>query len=58
MNFIKRWKIERLFAWLHKFQRLVVRWEHQARYYLALLQCDPQSSFSDICQMAYKQVRT
>ena len=23
----RRWKVERLFAWLHNFRRLVVRWE-------------------------------
>lgn len=34
----KRWKIERLFAWLHHFRRLVVRWEYDAENYLAFLQ--------------------
>jgi transposase len=34
----KRWKIERLFAWLHNFRRLVVRWEYYAENYLAFLQ--------------------
>ena len=34
----KRWKIERLFAWLYNFRRLVVRWEYHAENYLALLQ--------------------
>jgi transposase len=24
----RRWKIERLFAWLHNFRRLVTRWEY------------------------------
>ena len=24
----KRWRVERLFAWLHHFRRLVIRWEH------------------------------
>jgi transposase len=33
----KRWKIERLFAWLHNFRRLVVRWEYHAANYLAFL---------------------
>jgi hypothetical protein len=23
----RRWKIERLFAWMHNFRRLVTRWE-------------------------------
>jgi transposase len=33
----KRWKIERLFAWLHNFRRLVVRYEYHAENYLAFL---------------------
>ncbi|MGH8094230.1 MAG: transposase [Chthoniobacterales bacterium] len=33
----KRWKIERLFAWLHNFRRLVVRWEYYPQNYLAFL---------------------
>lgn len=24
----KRWRVERLFAWLHNFRRLVIRWEY------------------------------
>jgi len=34
----KRWKIERLFAWLHNFRRLVVRWEYYAENFHAFLQ--------------------
>lgn len=34
----KRWKIERLFAWLHNFRRLVVRYEYHAENFDALLQ--------------------
>jgi transposase len=30
----KRWKIERLFAWLHNFRRLVVRYERRVQNYL------------------------
>ena len=26
----RRWKIERLFAWLHNFRRLVTRWEYRS----------------------------
>jgi transposase len=33
----KRWKIERLFAWLHNFRRLVVRYEYHGENYLAFL---------------------
>jgi len=34
----RRWKIERLFAWLHNFRRLVVRWEYHADNFLAMIQ--------------------
>ena len=37
-RYAKRWKIERLFAWLHNFRRLVVRWEYHAENYLAFIQ--------------------
>jgi transposase len=30
----RRWKIERLFAWLHNFRRLVVRYKRRAENYL------------------------
>ncbi len=29
-RFQRRWKVERLFAWLSNFRRLVVRWEYHA----------------------------
>ena len=32
-----RWKIERLFAWLHNFWRLVVRYERLVENYLGLV---------------------
>jgi transposase len=34
----RRWKIERLFAWLHNFRRLVNRWERHAENFLGFLQ--------------------
>jgi transposase len=34
----RRWKIERLFAWLHNFRRLVVRWEYHAENFFAMIQ--------------------
>ena len=34
----KRWKVERLFAWLGNFRRLVVRYERRADNYLGLVQ--------------------
>jgi transposase len=34
----RRWKIERLFAWIMKSRRLVTRYEHKAQNFLGLLQ--------------------
>ena len=34
----RRWKVERLFAWLQNFRRLVVRYEYHAENFLGLLQ--------------------
>ena len=33
----RRWKIERLFAWLGNFRRLVVRYERKAKNYLGFV---------------------
>jgi transposase len=33
----RRWKIERLFAWLHNSRRLVTRWERSAANFLGFL---------------------
>jgi transposase len=33
----RRWKVERLFAWLHNFRRLVVRWEYHPDNFLGFL---------------------
>ncbi len=32
----RRWKVERLFAWLHNFRRLVTRWEFHVENFLAM----------------------
>ena len=37
-RYYRRWKIERLFAWLHNFRRLVNRWEYHEANFLAMLQ--------------------
>ena len=37
-RFCRRWKVERFFAWLHNFRRLVTRWEYKASNFLAMLQ--------------------
>ncbi len=34
----RRWKVERLFAWLHNFRRLVTRWEYYEENFLAMVQ--------------------
>ena len=34
----RRWKVERLFAWLQNFRRLVVRYEYHVENFLAMLQ--------------------
>ena len=31
----RRWKVERTFAWLGQFKRLLVRWEHKIQMYRA-----------------------
>lgn len=33
----RRWKIERLFAWLYNFRRLVVRYEYHAANFLGMV---------------------
>jgi transposase len=33
----RRWKVERLFAWLNNYRRLVVRWDHDPNIYRAFL---------------------
>ena len=33
----RRWKVERLFAWLHHFRRLVTRWEYRAENFLGFV---------------------
>lgn len=37
-RFRRRWKVERLFAWLHNFRRVVVRWEYRPANYLGFIQ--------------------
>jgi len=37
-RYCRRWKIERLFAWLHNFRRLVTRWEYHEANFLAMVQ--------------------
>jgi transposase len=37
-RYCRRWKIERLFSWLHNFRRLVIRWEFHDANFLGLIQ--------------------
>jgi transposase len=32
------WKIERLFAWLHNYRRIVIRWEYYPENFLEMVQ--------------------
>jgi transposase len=34
----RRWKIERFFAWLKNFRRLIVRWERHSNNFLGMVQ--------------------
>lgn len=34
----RRWKIERFFAWLYNFRRVVIRYEYHAQNFLGMLQ--------------------
>ena len=33
----RRWQVERLFAWLHHFRRLVTRWEYHVENFFAMV---------------------
>jgi transposase len=33
----RRWKVERLFAWMHNYRRLVTRWEHHIENFLGFV---------------------
>lgn len=33
----RRWRVERLFAWLHNFRRLVIRWEYHVENFLGFV---------------------
>jgi transposase len=34
----RRWKVERLFAWMQNFRRLVTRWEYHIENFLGFVQ--------------------
>jgi transposase len=33
----RRWRVERLFAWLHHFCRLVIRWEYHVENFFGMV---------------------
>ena len=33
----RRWKIERLFAWLHNYRRIITRWEYYPENFLGMV---------------------
>ena len=37
-RYCRRWKIERFFAWLHNFRRLVTRWEYYEANFFGMVQ--------------------
>lgn len=37
-SYRRRWKVERLFAWLYNFRRIAVRYEYHAENFLAMVQ--------------------
>ena len=37
-RYVRRWKVERLFAWLHNYRRLITRHERHAENLLAFVQ--------------------
>ena len=36
-RYSRRWKVERLFAWMHNFRRLVTRWEYYIENFLGFV---------------------
>jgi transposase len=46
----RRWKVERLFAWMHNFRRLVARWEYHIENFLGFvhLACTCCSGMSEL----------
>ena len=36
-RYCRRWRVERLFAWLHHFRRLVIRWEYHVENFFGMV---------------------
>ncbi len=43
----RRWRVERLFAWLHHFRRLVIRWEYHVENFFGMVRLGACKSSSD-----------
>jgi transposase len=37
-RYCRRWKVERLFAWMQNYRRLVTRWEYRIENFLGFVQ--------------------
>lgn len=37
-RYLRRWKVERLFAWMQNFRRVLTRWEYHVSNYLGFVQ--------------------
>jgi transposase len=48
----RRWKVERLFAWMHNFRRLVTRWEYHIENFLGFLTLRASTCCSGIYETA------
>ncbi|WP_431919253.1 transposase [Amycolatopsis tucumanensis] len=49
-----RWVVERMFAWLHQFKRLRIRWEHRADIHLASCTWPASSSATASCRLHHE----
>lgn len=44
----RRWRVERLFAWLHHFRRLVIRWEYHVENFFGMVRLGCMQILSDL----------
>jgi len=40
----RRWRVDRLFAWLHRFRRLVIRWEYHVENFFGMVRLGARES--------------
>ena len=48
----RRWRVERLFAWLHHFRRLVIRWEYHVENFFGMVRLGSCEISLDLCEGA------